>query len=192
MSCFGWIADAWNHLDLIVKGNQEWAAWAQAILSVAAIGAAIFISSRDHNLAILRQEEEKRRARIDWLNKIAQIIDYCANEFRIAASLHSTDESEAAAIKNYSWSFEYLREVLEGIDVAELPDQLSIAFMFDLRKNLVRAEALCKESKFLQRHTEDGKRVSDLRSKRFTQYESSAVFGLNNLRAHIQVISAEK
>ena len=167
------------------------AAWAQAIFSVVAIVASISISNKEHARVLKAQKSEKNLAKIDWLKKVAQCIEYCANEFCLASAWLRMSHDEDPGNPGYSESFKYLIQIVEKIDFTELPDQLSITFMIKLRKDLESASSICDRAITKQRHWPDDIKTLGYMAARIDQYEHAAKFGLNNLRAHIQFMSTK-
>lgn len=68
MSCVSWIADAWYSLDLIVRGNDEWAAWVQAAGSILAIWyagrQAIVAARRSDKERLVQLDEHEQRVKL--------------------------------------------------------------------------------------------------------------------------------
>lgn len=83
MDCLGFIVDAWKHLDLVVRGNEEWAAWVQVIGTLIGMAIAYFLGGVEHrHQKAIQKEEAKER-----LNHLKVMAFTCENALHSAVAL---------------------------------------------------------------------------------------------------------
>lgn len=102
---------------------DQWAAWTQALGSVAAIFAAIWISNRQHKLEVLRAKEEKRLAAVDVLHIVTDVVGTLYLTVGGIDEFRSNGENiESKRRRNYFRnSLLHLERTLDAIPAANMP-----------------------------------------------------------------------
>jgi hypothetical protein len=137
-----WITTTFGHLQ-----PDDWAAWVQAIGSVAAIGAAIWISSRQS-----RETKAREEAHCAELRRLAATYaeDASAALKRAVESLDLEDMDEAREVQLAAQDrVQDVANAVQGITPAILPEERTLVALTELRRLLAEAQ---KQLPFMTAH----------------------------------------